>query len=137
MFRLDPRLEADTIPLVTLGLNRVLLARNAAWPWLILVPGIADVTEVTDLSQVDQQTLWQEVAAVSQALQAATGARKMNVATLGNIVRQLHIHVVARFEDDPAWPGPIWGSGHSKAWEAGAQTALMAALQEKLSPAAG
>lgn len=133
MFRLDPRLEADTIPLVTLGLCRVLLSRNAAWPWVVLVPEIADASEITDLSDADQQRLWREVAVVTRALQATTSAYKMNIATLGNVVRQLHVHVVARFEHDPAWPGPIWGSGHSKVWETEAQTALMTALREKLS----
>jgi len=133
MFRLDPRLEADMIPLVVLGLSRVLLARNAAWPWLVLVPEVADVSETTDLSDSDQQRLWHEVAIVTRALQTTTSAYKMNIATLGNVVRQLHIHVVARFEHDPAWPSPIWGSGHSKVWETEAQTALMTALRERLS----
>ena len=137
MFRLDPRLEADTTPLVILGLCRILLATNAAWPWLVLVPEVAEVSEITDLSDADQQRLWQEVGVVTRALQAATGAHKMNVATLGNIVRQLHVHVVARFEGDPAWPGPIWGSGHNKAWATDAQTALTEALRERLSSAPG
>ncbi len=121
------------IPLVVLGLSRVLLARNAAWPWLVLVPEVADVSETTDLSDSDQQRLWHEVAIVTRALQTTTSAYKMNIATLGNVVRQLHIHVVARFEHDPAWPSPIWGSGHSKVWETEAQTALMTALRERLS----
>jgi diadenosine tetraphosphate (Ap4A) HIT family hydrolase len=135
MFRLDPRLEADTIPLGGFELCRVLLSRNAAWPWLILVPEIADISEVTALSESNQQKLWQEVAAASRALQQVTAAHKMNIATLGNIVRQLHVHVVARFEADPAWPGPIWGSGYSAVRDEAAQTDLITTLRPRLWPA--
>lgn len=132
MVALDPRLEADTLSLGSLFLCRVMLSKNAAWPWLILVPDCPDVSEITDLSEDDQLCLWQEIATVSRALQELTGAHKMNIAALGNIVRQLHVHVVARFEGDPAWPAPIWGSGHSKEWDVGARDKLIAGLKDRL-----
>lgn len=108
-FALDPRLKADTRVLGDLGLSRLLLMDDATYPWLVLVPRRAGLEELIDLARDDRIALLDEVAAVSEALKAAVSPVKLNVAALGNMVRQLHVHVIARFETDPAWPGPVWG----------------------------
>ena len=109
MFTLHPRLAADTFHLGDFPLCRVLLMNDAQYPWLVLVPRRADLREVHELSDADQQQLLRESSWVSRQLDEALQAEKMNVANLGNVVSQLHWHVVARFVDDPAWPAPIWG----------------------------
>lgn len=109
MFELDSRLSGDCIRVGDLPLCSVLLMNDSRYPWLILVPRRQDVTELFHLEAEDQAQLWGEVTEVSQGLRDALGAKKMNVATLGNVVAQLHIHVIARFDDDTAWPGPVWG----------------------------
>jgi diadenosine tetraphosphate (Ap4A) HIT family hydrolase len=116
-FSLHPQLAADTT-LVTDGpLSHVLLMNDARYPWLILVPKRPDLVDYDDLSPEDRKTLGDEAATVSAALKRRFDAHKTNVAMLGNMVPQLHCHVVARFKDDAAWPGPIWGVGQSKPYE--------------------
>ena len=109
MFALDSRLKNDTLFLGDLPLSRVLLANDSHYPWVILVPRRAEVSEVFQLDASDQQQLWKETTQVASALNTVFAADKINVAALGNVVKQLHMHVVARFETDAAWPGPIWG----------------------------
>jgi diadenosine tetraphosphate (Ap4A) HIT family hydrolase len=116
MFRLDPRLAADTIPVGSLGLSRVLLMNDSRFPWLILVPEREGLTELTDLAPAERGTLMEEIAAASRALRAVARPDKINVGALGNIVRQMHVHVVARREGDAAWPGPVWGAGTAIAY---------------------
>lgn len=113
MFVLDPRLEQDTAPVAAFPLCRVLLMRDARYPWLILVPTKPDLTELHDLEPADRARLFEEISDCSRVLQRLFDPKKINVGALGNIVRQLHIHVVARQTGDPAWPGPVWG--HSEA----------------------
>ena len=110
-FQLDPQLDADTLPLGRLGLCRILLMNDARYPWLILVPERGGLAEIIDLPEPEQMTLMREIAAASQALQALFNPDKLNVGALGNRVRQLHVHVLARFVSDQAWPGPVWGVG--------------------------
>lgn len=110
-FSLDERLARDSQSILELSLCDVRLSKDSRWPWLTLVPRRANVSEVFDLSQEDQQLLWAEQVMVAKALQSATHATKINIAAIGNVVRQLHVHVVARFEGDANWPGPIWGFG--------------------------
>ena len=110
-FVLDPRLATDTAPLARLRLCEMRLMDDARFPWIVLVPMRAGATEIFDLEADDRAALIEEVAAASESLKRAVGAAKVNVGALGNIVRQLHIHVVARFEGDAAWPGPVWGFG--------------------------
>lgn len=110
MFELHPRLLADTQSLGDLPLCRVLLARDSQYPWLILVPRIADLREIHHLPAPQQQQLMQESCAVAALMEQALHPDKINVAALGNLVPQLHLHHVARFGTDPAWPGPIWGA---------------------------
>ena len=110
-FVLDPRLEGDSFPVIDLPLATVRLMDDARFPWAILVPRRPGLAELIDLDAEARATLWGEIDAVSRALKALTACDKLNVAALGNMVRQLHIHVIARFERDAAWPGAVWGAG--------------------------
>jgi diadenosine tetraphosphate (Ap4A) HIT family hydrolase len=112
-FTLDPRLYRDTEAVFSLPLSEIRLMNDARFAWLIMVPRRVNMAELIDLSMADRALLMEEIATVSHALKAVTGCDKLNVATLGNAVRQLHIHVVARFTSDSAWPGPVWGSGEA------------------------
>lgn len=116
-FELHPRLAADTLTVAELPLCRVLLMNDARYPWLILVPAVADISEIYALDAADQARLWREVSAVGEALMAYVGGDKLNVGALGNQVPQLHIHVIARFTDDAAWPGPVWGQGEARPYD--------------------
>jgi len=108
-FELDSRLMADTIALGDFPLCRLLLMNDSQYPWLILVPRRAGVTELYHLPANEQQQLMHEVSELAETLADLFQASKMNVATLGNMVPQLHMHVIARQASDPAWPGPVWG----------------------------
>ena len=108
-FELHPKLEADTVRVTDFGLCRVVLMNDASYPWLILVPKREGVTEVTDLLSEEQLQLMMEITFVAERLQDVTGCDKLNIAALGNQVPQLHIHVIARFTSDRAWPHPVWG----------------------------
>lgn len=110
-FALDARLEADSVQLMWLGLCELRVMDDRRWPWLVLVPQRAGIEEVHDLTPLDQAMLTFETNLVSQGLKKVTGCRKINIGALGNIVRQLHVHVIARNEGDPGWPGPVWGYG--------------------------
>lgn len=110
-FELDARLETETLPVMWLGLCELRIRDDRRWPWLILVPQRPGIEEVHDLTPLDQAMLSFETNMVSKALKDVTGCTKINSAALGNVVRQLHVHVVARSEGDPGWPGPVWGYG--------------------------
>lgn len=129
-FTLDATLERDTATLGRLALCRVLLMNDRRFDWLILVPERDGAREIHDLPASDRALLMQEAASVSKALQAHSGADKMNVAALGNQVAQLHVHVIARFRDDAAWPGPVWCTGKPEPFEP-------AALAERAATLAG
>ena len=106
---LSPRLEQDTINIGDLPLSRVLVIKDAHYPWLLLVPRREDVTEIIDLDEVAQAQLMAEIARVGRALKEVTKCDKLNVAALGNVVPQLHVHIIARRTSDAAWPRPVWG----------------------------
>lgn len=110
MFELHPRLQADTVWLGDLPLCRVLLAKDSQYPWLILVPKVADLSEIHHLDSAQQVNLMQESCALANLMEQTLSPDKMNIAALGNVVSQLHIHHVARFRSDAAWPAPIWGA---------------------------
>ena len=110
-FQLDPRLAADTFLVGETPLSQVLLMNDARYPWLILVPRRSDVTEPFQLSEADQAQLWQVSMRLGEAMKAHFAADKLNIAALGNQVAQLHVHHIARFHADDAWPGPVWGVG--------------------------
>lgn len=116
-FELDPRLAADTLPLADLPLCRALLMNDARYPWVVLVPRVASVSEVFELSQEDQTKLWQEATQLGAAMKEAFHGDKLNIATLGNVVSQLHIHLVVRYVDDASWPAPVWGNGTPTPYE--------------------
>jgi diadenosine tetraphosphate (Ap4A) HIT family hydrolase len=117
MFELHPRLAADTLVLGDLPLCRVLLAKESQYPWLILVPKVAGLREIHHLTTGQQQQLMQESCAVAALMEQSLNPDKINVAALGNLVPQLHLHHVARFSGDKAWPGPIWGAHPVIAYE--------------------
>ena len=110
-FRPDERLARDSDLLTKIGLCELRLMKDSRWPWLVLVPKRPGVSEVFDLTPLDQAVLTFEQNTVAAALKTATGATKINLAAIGNIVRQLHVHVIARKEGDANWPGPVWGHG--------------------------
>jgi diadenosine tetraphosphate (Ap4A) HIT family hydrolase len=110
-FTLDSRLAADTLPIGDLSLCSALLLDDARFPWFVLVPRRANLTEVTDLSDEDAAALMDEMRVATRVMLELAKPDKVNVAALGNVVPQLHVHVVGRFLSDPAWPGPVWGHG--------------------------
>jgi len=109
--KLHPTLARDTVEVCSLALCRVLLMRDGRFPWLVLVPERESVREIHELAAADRAELIEEVARVGETLARLFRPDKVNVGALGNVVPQLHVHVVARFAVDPAWPGPVWGSG--------------------------
>ncbi|HVR98918.1 MAG TPA: HIT family protein [Thermoanaerobaculia bacterium] len=112
-FDLHPTLARDTVEVARLRLCRVLLMRDRRFPWLILVPERESLREIHELPAADRAQLIEEVAQAGEALTRLFRPDKLNVGALGNVVPQLHVHVVARFAADPAWPGPVWGSGQA------------------------
>jgi diadenosine tetraphosphate (Ap4A) HIT family hydrolase len=106
---LHPQLERDTASLGDLPLSRVLVINDANYPWVLLVPRRPDIVEIIDLDEVAQAQLMTEITRVSRAVREVTKCDKLNVAALGNMVPQLHVHIIARFRTDPAWPKPVWG----------------------------
>jgi diadenosine tetraphosphate (Ap4A) HIT family hydrolase len=117
-FRLDERLAADSLPLCQTEMSLLRVSGDARFPWLILIPQRAGLADLVDLAPDDETRVMADVRAASLALRQATGCDKLNVASLGNMVRQLHLHIVARFEGDAAWPGPIWGVGEAEPLDA-------------------
>lgn len=109
MFELHSQLAQDTLPVGCFPLSLLLLSRDANYPWCILVPQREDVFEIHHLAEEDQLQLIRESCRLAETMTSLFDAHKMNVAALGNQVRQLHLHHVARFPEDPAWPQPIWG----------------------------
>lgn len=132
MFKLDSRLHADTWVLGDFPLCQLLLSRDANYPWLILVPRRAGISEIFDLSAADQAQLAVETAQLGQALKHLTRADKINTAALGNVVAQLHVHVIARYTTDAAWPGPVWGKVPALAYEESRLGELKAQLEREL-----
>ncbi|CAA7619781.1 HIT domain-containing protein [Magnetospirillum sp. UT-4] len=110
MFELHERLAADCVAVTDWPLSRVLLMNDCSYPWLILVPRRHGVTELHELDSGDRVQLMEEIADASRRLQNLTHAPKINIAALGNVVPQLHVHVIARFHEDDAWPRPVWGT---------------------------
>jgi diadenosine tetraphosphate (Ap4A) HIT family hydrolase len=131
-FTLHERLAADTAFVADWGLSRVLLMNDSRYPWLILMPRRAGLSELHDLKHAERMVLIEEIARASSGIKALTAAAKINVGALGNLVAQLHIHIVARRPGDAAWPGPVWGQGAAEPYEAGARSDLVVRLQSSL-----
>ena len=128
-FELDPRLAADSHWVADGPLCQLRLMDDSRFPWLVLVPRVAGAVEWFDLGQSDQHSMLKEVGRAARLLRELSGCDKINLGALGNIVRQLHVHVVARSPADAAWPGPVWGSGEAKRFSAGALESRLAQLR--------
>jgi diadenosine tetraphosphate (Ap4A) HIT family hydrolase len=129
---LHPQLTQDTLPVGDLPLSRVLLANDANYPWLILVPRRPGLTEIIDLEENEQVQLLGEIAKTARALKSITACEKLNIAAIGNVVAQLHVHVVARRHGDAAWPKPVWGTVPPIVYAPAIRAGLIAALQRSL-----
>ena len=132
MFELHPRLAEDSIVIGRFDLSLLLLSKDANYPWCILVPQVEDVFEIHHLSDEDQIQLIRESSRLSEVMTSVFDAHKMNVAALGNMVRQLHVHHIARFEGDVAWPQPIWGKVSMKPYDEIELAARIKRLQNAL-----
>lgn len=119
MFELHPRLKEDCVAIGRFPLCRLLLMNDCRYPWFILVPERADIREIHELPDADQIRLIGESSLLSRWLAQSFNADKINVAALGNMVPQLHWHVIVRHTTDPAWPGPVWGKGRAKPYSSG------------------
>jgi diadenosine tetraphosphate (Ap4A) HIT family hydrolase len=133
MLTLHPTLARDTVEVARLPLCRALLMKDRRFPWLVLVPEREEIREIYELPTEDRKQLVEEIALASAALERIFRPAKLNVGALGNIVPQLHVHVVARFENDPAWPGPVWGSGPAVAYTDGELAEVRQRLSAELS----
>jgi diadenosine tetraphosphate (Ap4A) HIT family hydrolase len=129
---LHPRLEQDTAPVGDLALSRLLVVNDANFPWLLLVPRLTGASEIIDLAEPEQARLMSEIARVASALKSITSCDKLNVAAIGNVVPQLHVHVVARRIGDVAWPKPVWGAVPVTSYGAGELESFVAALQRTI-----
>jgi len=141
MFALDPAFAATSEPLTPLRLCDARLQADARFPWIVLIPRVAGAVEIEDLTPEDRATLLEETLLAASAVRAVGEAlgrpvAKLNVGQLGNITRQLHIHIVGRRPDDAAWPGPVWGHGAAQAYEASALARALEAARAALSSGA-
>jgi diadenosine tetraphosphate (Ap4A) HIT family hydrolase len=129
---LHPQLAADTHLVGDLRLSRLLIIKDSNYPWLILVPRQPGVSEILDLSAADQARLMEEIGRTGRALKEITACDKLNIAALGNVVTQLHVHVIARSRNDPAWPQPVWGKLKPKLYDGRSLDAFAALLRKAL-----
>lgn len=131
-FHLHERLAADTWTVKDLPLCRVLLMNDQRYPWVILVPRRDGLRDFHDVAKADKAAFQGEIDQMSAVLKALTGADKLNVAALGNMVPQLHVHIVARFAGDAAWPQPVWGQGVAEPYKPDEAGALIEKLKKGL-----
>lgn len=129
---LHPQLAEDTAEIGDLPLSRVLVSKDANYPWLVLVPRRARAVEIIDLNKAEQAQLMTEIARVSRALRDITKCHKLNVAALGNAVPQLHVHIIARHTADAAWPRPIWGAAPPRAYDPREVEKFIGALRARI-----
>ena len=136
---LHPQLAQDTVPVGDLPLSRVLLANDANYPWLILVPRRPGLVELIDLEEDAQVQLLGEIAAAARALKTVTECEKLNIAALGNMVAQLHVHVIGRRHGDAAWPKPVWGAAPAAVYLPAIRDGLIGAMRRvlQIAPIAG
>ncbi|HRO01484.1 MAG TPA: HIT domain-containing protein [Nitrobacter sp.] len=126
---LHPQLDNDTVGIGDLPLSRLLLSKDATYPWLILAPRRTGAVEIIDLDHDDRARLMTEIARASEVLKGITGCGKLNVAALGNQVPQLHVHVIARRESDAAWPNPVWGTAPAREYDAAELESFIEAIR--------
>jgi diadenosine tetraphosphate (Ap4A) HIT family hydrolase len=127
---LHQRLQEETVEIISLALSRVLLMNDASFPWLILVPEREDIQEIHELGGGERSILIEEIAAASKIMQRLYSPDKINIGALGNLVPQLHIHIIGRFRSDRSWPGPVWGSGPGNPYSAGELNIISAHFRE-------
>ena len=128
-FNIDPRLKETSHRLIELKISELRLVDDARWPWLLVIPRVPLAVELIDVSPELRCQIWLEIEHVSQVMQDVFSPYKLNVAALGNQVRQLHVHVIARFSDDDAWPNPVWGVGAAVSYEPSVLGARLKALR--------
>lgn len=133
MFQLHSRLASDSVLIGEFDLSLVLLSKDANYPWVILVPKCEGISEIHHLTVDDQHQLMLESCRTAKAMVALFAPDKMNVASLGNLVPQLHVHHVARYQQDCAWPGPVWGAKPAQAYSEDALLKRLTELREQLS----
>ena len=131
-WQLHPQLAADSHPLAAFALSDLRLMDDANYPWLVLVPRVPDAGELIDLQGEQRHRLVDEIDRAAHALRTVFRPRKLNVAALGNVVPQLHVHVIARFEEDPAWPAPVWGRVAARPYTPEQLVERIARLQDAL-----
>ncbi|MGZ5804072.1 MAG: HIT family protein [Rhizomicrobium sp.] len=131
-WQLHPQLASDTATLGDLALSRVLAMNDRNYPWLILVPRRAGVTEIIDLADNDRTQLLAEITLASRALKDVANCDKLNIAAIGNMVPQLHVHIVARRRGDPAWPKPVWGTAPASAYDSNELFKFTETIRQKL-----
>ena len=129
---LHPQLARDTTNIGDMPLSRVLVINDANYPWLLLVPRRIDVNEIIDLDEVEQAQLMTEIARAGRALKKVTACDKLNIAALGNVVPQLHVHIIARRETDAAWPKPVWGVAPARSHDPDELEQFIAALRRDI-----
>ena len=129
---LNSQLKKDTIDIGDLPLSRVLVIKDAHYPWLLLVPRRPEIVEIIDLNEVEQAQLMTEISRVARALKEITKCEKLNIAALGNMVPQLHVHIIARRSSDAAWPRPVWGVMPPLAHDAEEVQRFISALRRKI-----
>jgi len=132
-FILHDKLAEDTFEVLTLQISRLLLMNDARYPWLILVPQVCDMRDLHNLSSDEYLAVTNEITRVLEVLESVTKAHKMNVGALGNMVPQLHIHIIARQTNDAAWPGPVWGVGEAQPYSQDDADTLIQQIASKLS----
>ncbi|HVW74951.1 MAG TPA: HIT domain-containing protein [Rhizomicrobium sp.] len=128
-FTVDPVIASLTVTLADWPLSRLFLYNDSRYHWGLLVPRRQGVVEIADLSPDDQAQLMREIVQLSGLVRALPGVEKLNVGALGNMVPQLHVHVIGRFKGDAAWPGPVWGHSNPVPWPAPAEAPLAKAVQ--------
>ena len=131
-FILHSKLAADTFEVLSLEVSQLLLMNDARYPWLILVPQVSGMRDLHNLSTKQYQAVTQEIVQVSEVLESLAQAHKMNVGALGNMVPQLHIHIIARQTNDAAWPAPVWGVGEAQPYSQDAAKTLIQQIASKL-----
>jgi len=131
-WELDPLLARDTVAIGDMPLSRALLIKDATYPWLLLVPRRHEAIEIADLDTIEQAQLMSEIAHAGRTLKALTSCDKINVAALGNVVAQLHVHVIARSRSDAAWPKPVWNAVPPRDYDKAALDELLATLRQRL-----
>jgi diadenosine tetraphosphate (Ap4A) HIT family hydrolase len=129
---LHPQLAAETFAVGDLTLSRVLLMNDTNYPWLVLVPRQAGAVEIIDLDDTEQAQLMREIALTAGVLKDVTVCDKLNIAAIGNVVAQLHVHIVVRRRGDAAWPRPVWGTLPARAYEAAERERFIAAIRAEI-----